>query len=464
MPKLFEATSKQNFRQETSALLRLGTPLVIAHLCVIGMGVTDTLMAGRVSANDLAGLAVGSGLWITISVLIIGLMSALAPIVGQHLGAGQDTKVAGEFQQSLSLALLISIPTGILLWFAPALLSLREMETQVAVIAGNYLQILAFATPAVAVAASLRNVIEASGQTRISMAVNVAAFVLNIGFDAWFVFGGLGLDPLGGTGCALATGLLSWMIVIALAWHLLKSRRYKHYQLFQEKQFWHWPRLRHQLYVGVPIAIGASGEVLFFGIMAFMLAPLGAIAVGANQIAQNFGALMYMVPLGMSQAIAIRVAHSIGAQKQDRARYSAWCGVVLGIGFAMFSASLTFFARDWIAFGYTNNQAIIDLAVQLLVFCALYQVFDSVQILAWGGLRGYKDTRAAMVIQLTAYWLIGFPLGYQLCFNGAGDIDALGVQGFWWGIVIALGFACFAMLARLQWISRQPKVNSLSPN
>ena len=412
------------------------------------MAVTDTIMAGQASAIDLAGLAIGSGLWTAASVIVIGLMSALLPIIAQLRGAGHLEEIPHQVQQAMYIALAIGLLTATLLWLMPLLLKQMILDDDVRHVATGYLRILALACPPLAFASLLRNCCEAMGYTRPTMMINLGAFSLNVLLDYALVFGHWGFPQLGGIGCGWATTTLNWLILLMF---VLVSLRHP---ILCKMQLLCWPSksdkyaILQQLQIGLPIAVGVAGEVLFFGIMALLLAPLGAITVGAHQVAQSFGALIYMIPLGLAQAIGIRVAHAVGSNLESNAQFSAWCGISLGVFIAVISAVTTIIFRTEIAAIYSPDIQVQALAENLLLFCGAYQILDTVQITAWGALRGYKDTRAAMNIQLLSYWGIGFPIGYSLALTDL-FVPALGAYGFWIGIIFGLGSAAILLNTRL---------------
>lgn len=450
----------RRFWCESRHLLHLGFPLIIAHVAVIGMAVTDTIMAGQASAIDLAGLAIGSGLWAAASVTIMGLMSALAPIIGQLRGAQKFDEIPSQVQQGVFIATFIGLATALALWLAPLLLDAMALENDVRQVAASYLQILALAAPPLAFASLLRNCGEAMGHTRPTMIINLLAFLINIVLDYALVFGHWGLPELGGVGCAIATTALNWVILLAFMVVVSTHPQLRELKLLRLPKLFDVAAVKHQLQVGLPIAIGTAGEVLFFGIMALFLAPLGAIVVGAHQVAQNFGALIYMIPLGLAQAIGIRVAHAVGAATLANARNAAWNGVAVGSLIATACALITIIYRAEIAAIYSADLEVRLLAETLLLFCGAYQIIDALQITAWGALRGYKDTRAAMLIQLASYWVIGFPLGYSLALTDFWQpligVAAMGAQGFWIGIIFGLLAATLMLNWRLWHICSAP--------
>ena len=442
------------FTHEALQLLRLGMPLIIGALAIVGMTITDTLMAGQASANDLAGLAVGAGLWSAAAVLIIGLVSGLAPIVGQLFGARKYTEISQQVRQALWIALFVGLLIGGIASNAPHLMNFMTMDSAIADISGRYLQAIAWGAPALALGTALRTFAEAVGRTRITMLVNLTAFLTNILLDYLLVFGHWGLPELGGVGAAWASSLIYWTMLLAFALQLKYSHFFKPYKLFSRFQRPQWESIKNQLHLGVPISIGSTGEVLFFGIIALMLAPLGATIVGGHQIAQSVAALIFMLPFGQGQAISIRIAHSIGAGNTKNTRFIARSGLTLGLLIAALTATVTIALRHTIVAFYTDDPDIQIMAANLLLFCSAYQLCDSLQVITWGALRGFKDTRVPMIIMLFSYWCIGFPLGYSLAISHYWGTP-MGAQGFWIGIIVGLSIASILLLVRLRHLNNR---------
>lgn len=440
---------------ELKHIFRLGVPLVIAQLAIVGMQVTDTVMAGQVSANDLAALAIGSGLWITISITAMGLLSALSPIIAHLQGADQTRRIARQVHQGVWLSLCVGVIGALLLWCMPWLLQWVNLPTEVAPVTAAYLQSLAPGALAISLTCSLRYFCEAVGRTRPTMHINVIAFLLNIVVDYILVFGVWGLPELGAVGCGWATSFNCVLMLAFFIWHIRRDPFYRPYRLYRHIFPPCWKDIRKHLAIGGPIGVGVGGEVLFFGILALLLAPLGAVVVGGHQVALNLGGLFYMIPLGMCQAVCIRVAFSLGSKHPKQARFIARLGLLQGAAIATVTAIFTLAFRETIADIYSDNSDVITLASRLLVLCAAYQVVDALQILAWGALRGYKDTQVPMWLQLTSYWLVGFPVGYSLSLTTLFTEEPMGATGLWIGLLVGLTTAALLLNARLQWVSRQ---------
>ncbi len=448
-PPNTQAPLLERFLHEIKQLLRLGLPLIIGAMATTAMSITDTLMAGQAGPNELAGLAVGAGLWSAANVLMLGLAGAVAPIVGQLFGAKEKHKIAHEVHQSMWIAFAIGLLIALLALQAPSLMAMTSMDPVLANISGSYLAALALGAPALAIASSLRSFCEALGRTRVTMLVNLAAFLLNILLDYLLVFGHWGLPKLGGVGAAWSSTLIYWLMLAAFFIYVKRDRFLHSFAVLNHFEWPTWPTIKHQLHLGLPISVGSTGEVLFFGIIALMLAPLGAVAVGGHQIAQSVAALIFMLPFGQAQAVSIRIAHNVGAGKLEHAGFVARSGLSLAMMISLCTAALTVLFRHDIVALYTEDPGIRETAAHLLLFCSAYQFCDALQVVAWGALRGYKDTKIPMCLMLFSYWCVGFPLGYSIALSDTWT-EAMGAQGFWIGIIIGLSVATVLLGGRLR--------------
>ena len=444
-----QAPLRERFLHEVKQLLQLGLPLIIGAMATTAMSITDTLMAGQAGANELAGLAVGAGLWSAANVLMLGLAGAVAPIVGQMFGAKEKHKIAPEVHQAMWIALFIGLLVALLAHQAPTLMAMSSMDPVLADISGSYLSALAVGAPALAIASCLRSFCEAVGRTRVTMLVNLGAFLLNILLDYLLVFGHWGLPKLGGVGAAWSSTLIYWLMLAAFLVYIKRDHFLSSFGVLKRFEWPTWTPIKHQLNLGLPISIGSTGEVLFFGIIALMLAPLGAVAVGGHQIAQSVAALIFMLPFGQAQAVSIRIAHNVGAGKLEYAGFVARSGLSLAMLISLCTAVLTITFRHDIVALYTDDPGVRETAAHLLLFCSAYQFCDALQVVAWGALRGYKDTKIPMCLMLFSYWCVGFPLGHSIALSETWG-EAMGAQGFWTGIIVGLSVATVLLGGRLR--------------
>ena len=295
-------------------------------------------------------------------------------------------------------------------------------------------------------------------QTKPMMVIALVALVLN-GLCNWLlVFGNLGLPRLGGVGCAVSTMLCVWFNLLALFWWMRRSPVYRPTWPFTHYEAPHWPEIRNLLRLGLPIGLTYFAETSAFGLIALLVAKFGSYQIGAHQIALNFASLVFMLPLSIGLALLTRVGHALGAGDPQAARFRSWVGVALSMVFALFAAGGMALFSTQIAGAYTSDAAVATLAAQLLFLAAVFQLSDSTQVVTSCAIRGYKVTRAPMLIHMTAFWVFSLPLG---CLLGLAPSWApfapstpMAAQGFWIALSVGLTVAALGLLALLQQVTR----------
>ena len=430
--------------------LRLASPIVIAQLAMIGSRTADTIMAGRLSSADLAAVATGMSYWMILGLLLIGLGQGVSAIVSQRDGAEQPPTSIGRFlQQCLWVGLALGLVVAVLIWLTgrPVVTALG-LSAQATHIAAGYLNMVAFGAPAMAGLLVLRFGAEGMGDTRAYMLVGLLALVANVGLNYVFMYGALGAPALGGIGCGLATAIVDWLSLVAMQGLMLYRRRLRPLALFAGLQRPTREATAEFFAVGVPIGGMLTFEAGFFGVTGLLMARFGDDAAAAHQVAINFSAVCFMVPLSLAFASTVRVGNALGRGQREAARIAAHAGVGMALMFSLLSASLMLaFPRQIVAI-YTDAPGVTTTAVGFLLWAALFQVFDCLQAAAAGGLRGYKDVRIPLLLTLIAYWVVGFPLGAGLAFAAG-----MGPAALWWGIIAGLGAAAVMLLWRLLRVS-----------
>lgn len=324
-----------------------------------------------------------------------------------------------------------------------------DTEETVRRIMEKYLLALSAGALPFAMGTAARGYCEGMGQVRPVMRIYLAAAVLNIPLDILFVFGAGPIPAMGGAGCGWATTLVIWAIAAALFWHAGTDPAYRTLKLSTLPARPHWPTQRHLLAVGLPICIGSASEVTFFASLTILLASYGATIVAAHQISLNISSTFYLVALALAQALSIRVAQLLGQHRPRRARFSSTVGIGCGLIYALTTGILLISLRHLFVLAYTSDSDIIAVATNLLLLCAAFQLVDVAQAMTWGALRGYRDTRIPMYIQILSYWLVGLSTAYWLGEN------LWGVYGYWTGICIGLGTAALLLGLRLWHSSRR---------
>ncbi|MEH6454160.1 MAG: MATE family efflux transporter [Psychromonas sp.] len=442
------------YSQEISKITKLSIPIFIAQFAQTAMGFVDTVMAGGVSSNDMAAVAIAASIWLPCILFGVGVLMALIPLTAQAHGANHTAKIPVTGQQGMYLALLLAIPIAIFLYNATAIVNYMEIETALKTITIDYLFAVSFAIPAFLLFQALRNYIEGLSLTKPAMVIGFLGLLLNIPLNWIFVYGKLGMPALGGAGCGVATTIVYWFMFLGLLMYVLYAKKLKYYPLFKNISKPDFSAIYDIFKLGLPVAIAIFFEVTIFAGVALLVAPLGSNVVAAHQIAINFSSMVFMLPMSIANAVSIRVGFNLGQGKNMGAKNASYAGLSLGLGLSVITAILTLIYKTDIAQLYTDNTEVITLAVSLMIFAAMYQCVDAIQVVAAGALRGYKEMIAIFTRTFIAYWVVGLPLGYLL---GMTDIvvTRMGAEGFWIGLTVGLTVAAILLGHRLHVVQRK---------
>ncbi len=455
-------TPRHSALHSASRILPLAWPVFIGQVSVLAFATVDTLLVGRASATDLAALAVGSAAYITVFIGFMGVLMALAPMVGQLQGAGRLEDAGRQVHQALWVALVLSLLGSLLLLFPYPFLALSRAGPAVADKVRAYLAALAFSLPASLLFTVYRAFNTAVSRPKAVMVLQVSALALKVPLSWALVFGvpDLGLPALGVMGCGVATAVAMWAQVLA-AWLLL--RRDPFYAPFKLLgRGLHRPdgaALRQQLKLGLPMGASILVEVTGFAFMAIFIARLGTTPVAGHQIVVNLVSLLFMMPLAIANATGTLVAQSIGAQQPRDARRLGWHGLLIGCGVAAAMGSTVFLLRAPVLRLYTTDAAVLAAALPLVAWLAVFHVADAAQTVAAFVLRAYKIATVPMLIYVAALWGVGLGGGYQLAFNVSGSVPAglQGAPGFWVAATAGLVLAGAALSAFMVWMFRQQR-------
>lgn len=427
-------------RFEARTILKLSGPIVLAQLTQTLMYFVDTVMAGRVSATDMAAIAVASGLWLPVVLTMQGLLLALTPIVAQYYGSKQTKPISHYTLQALYLAFIMAALLFVLMLFADIPLSRLNMDPLLQEKTLDYLFYVSFGLFPAAGYMVMRNLFEGLGNTKASMWIAFVGILVNVPANYIFIYGKLGMPAMGGAGCGVATSLVFVAMFIAMLVYGYTSRSTRPYRHWPEKL---WLSLKDQwqiIRIGTPIAFSIFFEVTLFACIPLVIVHLGPIAVAGHQVAHNYSAIVFMLPLSLGMAALIRSGHLIGQQEFGELKKAVGTSIILGIAMSAITALLTLLFREQIASIYTGSVEVIALASSLLLLACIYQITDSVQVICASILRGMKITKPTFYITFFSYWPVGFGLGYVL---GLTDyiVPAMGVHGFWVGIIVGLTVA-----------------------
>lgn len=435
--------STEQIYREVRALLVIGGPLMATQLTQMAMGFFDTVMMGRVGPVELAAVAVGTGLWHTLFLLALGILMALSPSVAHLQGAGRMAEIGPLVRQALWLALVLGLCSFLGLRYLDGVLYRVGVDAAIVPVARDYLRALSWGMFPIFAAMALRLFSEGVGRTQPVLLISLLGLAVNVVANYVLIFGHWGFPALGASGCGMATALGMGVMLIGMGSLVVWDHRYRIYGLFSRWDWPSWQMLRPLLILGLPIGIGLFMETAIFATVALLLGTLGAVAAAAHQVALNVAALTFMIPLGLSMATTIRVGHAMGRGDAGAARLSGWTGVGLGASFMAVMAVLILVGHRTIAGFYTDDVEVAAVAAGLLQLAALFQISDGLQVGALGALRGLKDTRVPMMIIIVAYWLIAFPLAWQL-----GIRMGMGPAGPWIGLIVGLTVAALLLNAR----------------
>ena len=430
-------------RDELRALLTLATPIVVIQVGVMFMGVVDTLMVGHLSAQALAAVAIGNLYFFGFAILAQGILHVLDPLVSQAVGAEDHPAIARAFQRGMVLAVVLSIPISLLMLPVGPLMTLAGQPSEVVPLVRQYVWWLIPGMVPYFLFIVLRQTLQAMHHTRSILWCIVIANLANAVLNWVLIFGHWGLPQLGVSGSALATAASRWLmalLLVGLSW----SRLRQYLRPFSRDALAPGPVLR-MLLLGLPIGSQMLLEFGAFAAIALLMGRLGTIQVAGHQVAINLASLTFMVPLGISAATAVLVGNAVGRGDEVAARRSARTSLICGAVFMCLTALVFLILPGLLARLYTTDVEVVAIAASLIPIAGVFQVFDGLQAVGAGVLRGLGDTRAPMVINILGFWLFGMPVSIYLGFQAG-----LGPRGLWWGFVAGLGAVAILLLVRIR--------------
>ena len=437
-------------REELKRILSLMVPLYLANLMNIGMGVIDTIVAGRAGTADLAAVALGCSVTAPIMVSVGAILSILGPMVSRLLGEGAESRVGALLSSAKALACVLMLVELALLYAGSHIFPQVADTPGLATEAQHYLYYVMLAVPASLLMRVVQGCWEGYSQTRPAMVICLVGLLLNIPLNYACVFGWWGFPPLGGAGCGLATAIVHWVMCAGLTGLMLLSGR--HRPLAVQMLAWRLPLLslcKRIFRLGLPLGVASLCEMSFFCVVTLIIAPLGQLMVSAQQIAINVSAVLYMFPLSLSIAVSIRAAFHVGAG--DKPAFDALVRVTMRFMYTLtlcFMAAAIIWRTDIIRL-YTSDELVVHTAAGLVVLCALYQVSDATQALMSGLLRGCHDTAVITWVNIGSYWLLGFPLSCILVHKDW-LLPAMGPAGAWWSFIISLTVTALLLYRRFR--------------
>jgi len=444
-----QKTLKARFLQEIRVLFQIGIPVVIGNLLQISMSVVDTLMAGNLSARDLAAVAVGGSLFTPVIMLGGGILMGLSPIVAQHFGRRNLQLIGKSTRQALWLSLILSIPAVFMLRNTGVVLQFMQVDPEIIPLTLGYMRAISFGVPFLFLYMALRNFNEGISVTKPAMYIGFVGLLFNIAGNYTLMFGKFGFPQLGAVGTGYASSIVMLVLFIGLLAYTWGNKAYKRFGIFERVRLPEWKYISELLRVGTPIGISMTMEVTMFAVVGLIMGSLGTLAVAAHQIALNFASVTFMLAFGLSSAITVRVGQVYGRSGMIPARFSGFSGIGVAVAFMCCTALIMYLIPGWIVSLYTSDENLRDIAITLIYMAAIFQVSDGLQVSGSGALRGLKDTKVPMIVNLIAYWIIGLPLGYYF-----GIIREWGPQGLWIGLTAGLTVAAVLHNMRFHMLTR----------
>lgn len=442
-----------DFRKLARDIHHLAWPVLVAQLAVMAYAVVDTMMAGRYGTEDLAAVGIGAAIYFSVFVALMGVLLAVTPIVAQLLGAGRFHEIGEQVRQAAWLTFGLALLSVAVFSYPDPLLALSGVTPVVEAKVRAYLAIAAWGAPAGLAFRLFASYTTAVSLPRIMMVLNLAGLAIKVPLNWIFVFGHLGLEPMGAAGCALATSIVNWLICI-LAWTWCRiAPAYRRYGVFDRRSRPRWTDLKHLLMLGLPIGMTFLVDVTAFTFMALFVARLGAVNSAAHQLAANVAAVMYMLPLALGNAVSVLVGQAIGARSFALARETAVTGVGLTVALALAAGGSLAAGASSVAAVYTHDDAVRTVATTLLVIVGAYHFFDALLVVTVSALRGYKRTVVALVSNIVGLWGVGLAGGYALGLTSWIDLrwlgfaTPLGAPGFWVAAVAGMMVAALGILS-----------------
>ncbi|WP_438467743.1 MATE family efflux transporter [Streptococcus pluranimalium] len=430
----------ENLKEKLNLFLKLFFPILIYQFANFSATFIDTMMTGKYSTIDLAGVSMAGSLWNPFFTLLTGIVSALVPIIGQHLGKGNRHKIKDDFHQFIYIGLILSAVLWILVHFGaiPAL-AYFNLESSVVTIGQEYLSWISVGILPLLLFSVCRSFFDSLGLTKVSMYLMLLLLPFNSFFNYILIYGKLGLPEMGGAGAGLGTALAYWLLLLVVIVVMLVHPTIKSFQVWQ----WTAPNrklLKQGFLLGLPIGLQIFAEVAIFATVGLFMAKFSTEIISAHQSAMNFTTLLYAFPLSISITMPIAISFEIGAGDDKAARDFAKIGRLTAMVFAVVTLTFLYFFRTQVAYLYGSGDAFIQLTTEFLIYAFFFQLADAFAAPIQGILRGYKDTTYPFVIGVSAYWAIALPVGW-----GLDLMTTLGPKAYWLGLIAGL-FSCGILL------------------
>ncbi|MCM3762429.1 MATE family efflux transporter [Alkalihalobacillus oceani] len=435
----------QTIRQKIRLFLIVMMPILVTQLGLYAMNFFDTMMSGQAGAEDLAGVAIGSSLWVPVFTGLSGVLLALTPIISQTIGAGRKEDVPFSVLQGVYLSVFLSVVILISGAFViEPILGFMSLDADVEYIAYHYLIGLGFGVLPLFIQTALRCFIDSLGQTRVTMLITLIALPINVFFNYVLIFGKLGFPQLGGIGAGYASAVTYWVILFITIYFVSRVRPFAAYGIFKTFVNVSLSKWKEILWLGLPIGFTIFFETSIFAAVTLLMSTFDTATIAAHQAAINFASFLYMIPLSMAFTLTIAVGYEVGAKRLTDAKQYSKLGMVIAIGMGIVAGIIIFLLREPVSRLYTIDATVAVLIQQFLIYSIFFQLSDAIATPIQGILRGYKDVNIPFLFAFVSFWLIGLPTGYILA-----NYTDFGPFGYWIGLITGLAVAAIALLGRL---------------
>jgi multidrug resistance protein, MATE family len=442
-----------SIKEKIKQFLVILVPILVTQLGMFAMNFFDTIMSGRYSPVDLAGVAIGSSLWVPVFTGLSGILLAVTPIVAQHVGGNNKKEVPNTVLQGVYASIFLSIVVILAGSFLlNPILNGMNIESDVRNIARDYLIALSFGMIPLFIYNVLRSFIDALGMTRVSMFITLTSLPINVVFNYLLIYGKLGFPALGGVGAGYATAITYWFITLIAFWVIYTRHPFSKYRVFGKFYGVSRTKWKELFKIGVPIGLSIFFEVSIFSAVTLLMSDYSTNVIAAHQAAINFASFLYMIPLSISMALTIVVGFEVGAGRLKDAKTYSYMGVLIALILAVLYGILLLLFKNELAIIYTSDEEVLRLIGHFLLYAVFFQLSDAVQAPVQGALRGYKDVNVTFIMALISYWVIGLPLGYIFS-----QYTSFGPYGYWLGLTSGLTAGAITLSIRLLLIQKRFK-------
>lgn len=446
----------QDYPENTKKLFKLSMPIFVSQLAASGMGLADIIMAGLVSDEDVSAIAVSNSIYFPLFLFVLGILNAITPTVSYLNGAGQRGLIAHQVRQGSWIVLSLSLPLILIYLNSGIILDFMQTPESFSQKTQDYLAVLCIGVVPALLGVNLRCMNDGLSNPKPAMVITFIGLILNVILNYVFIFGKFGLPAMGAVGCGVATAIVNWIMFGLMLHYCYTNRAQKDIRLFEK-----WFEMPHKatllklFKLGAPIGFALFTEVMLFAASSLVISPLGSQVVASHQVALQTSSLFFMIPLSFGIATTILIGQTLGQKEVEKARYLSYHAMISCTLIAIVMALIIFVLKDLIPLAFTRDSTSIAIASSLLIFAAIYQIPDALQVVCNGILRGYKQTKPTLFITIFCYWLVGMPLGYVLSMT-----DWLGApmaaKGFWLIFCITLTIAGILLFYQIRKVQAIP--------